>query len=36
LLHKLAVAHRNELEKSGPELARALQLILREAGRDAA
>jgi DNA-binding MarR family transcriptional regulator len=36
LLRKLVLAHRNELEKSGPELARALQSVLREARRDAA
>jgi DNA-binding MarR family transcriptional regulator len=36
LLRKLALAHRNELEKSGPELARALQSVLREARRNAA
>jgi DNA-binding MarR family transcriptional regulator len=36
LLRKLAVAHRNELEKSGPELARALQSVLKEARRNAA
>ena len=35
LLGKLAVAHRNELKKSGPELARALQLVVRQ-GRTAA
>jgi DNA-binding MarR family transcriptional regulator len=29
LLRKLALAHRNELEESGPELARALQSVLR-------
>jgi DNA-binding MarR family transcriptional regulator len=29
LLRKLALAHRNELEQSGPELARALQSVLR-------
>ena len=28
-LHRLAVAHREELEKSGPELARALSAVLR-------
>jgi len=28
-LHKLAVAHRTELEQSGPELARALNAVLR-------
>jgi DNA-binding MarR family transcriptional regulator len=30
LLRKLALAHRNELENSGPELARALQLVVRQ------
>ena len=29
LLRKLALAHRTELERSGPELARALNLVLR-------
>lgn len=29
VLHKLALAHRAELEVSGPELARALQSVLR-------
>jgi len=29
VLRKLALAHRNELERSGPELARALQSTLR-------
>lgn len=28
-LHKLALAHRNELEESGPELAKALAAVLR-------
>ncbi len=32
-LRKLALAHRAELERSGPELARALQSVLREARR---
>jgi DNA-binding MarR family transcriptional regulator len=36
LLRKLALAHRNEMEKSGPELARALQSVLREGRRSAA
>ncbi|HLI84543.1 MAG TPA: MarR family transcriptional regulator [Bryobacteraceae bacterium] len=36
LLHRLAVAHRTEMEKSGPELARALQSVLRHARRHAA
>ncbi|MBV8731437.1 MAG: MarR family transcriptional regulator [Acidobacteriia bacterium] len=36
LLRRLAVAHRNELEKSGPELARALQSVLRQRRRAAA
>jgi DNA-binding MarR family transcriptional regulator len=31
-LRRLAVAHRNELERSGPELARALSAVLRHAG----
>ncbi len=30
LLRRLALAHRNELEKSGPELARALHSVLRQ------
>lgn len=34
ILRKLALAHRSELERSGPELARALQSVLRE-GRKA-
>jgi DNA-binding MarR family transcriptional regulator len=29
LLHRLTVAHRNELEHAGPELARALAAVLR-------
>jgi DNA-binding MarR family transcriptional regulator len=36
LLRKLALEHRNELEKSGPELARTLQSVLRVARRSAA
>ena len=36
LLRRLAVAHRNELEESGPELARALESVLRHARRTAA
>jgi DNA-binding MarR family transcriptional regulator len=36
LLRKLAIAHRNELEKFGPELARALQSVLRQGRRNAA
>jgi DNA-binding MarR family transcriptional regulator len=35
-LRKLALAHREELESSGPELARALQEVLRHAGQKAA
>jgi DNA-binding MarR family transcriptional regulator len=31
ILRKLALAHRNELERSGPELARTLESILRYA-----
>ncbi|MBV8841873.1 MAG: MarR family transcriptional regulator [Bryobacterales bacterium] len=31
ILHKLALAHRNELERSGPELAKALNATLRHA-----
>jgi DNA-binding MarR family transcriptional regulator len=31
LLRKLAIAHRNELERSGPELAKALKSTLRHA-----
>ena len=31
-LRRLALAHRNELERSGPELARALNTVLRHAG----
>ncbi len=30
LLRKLALAHRNEMENSGPQLARALQLVVRQ------
>jgi len=33
LLRKLAVAHREELERTGPELARVLQSILRHSSR---
>ena len=29
-LRKLAIAHRNELERSGPELARVLESVLRD------
>ncbi|HEY7387316.1 MAG TPA: MarR family transcriptional regulator [Bryobacteraceae bacterium] len=36
LLRRLALAHRNELEKSGPHLARSLQSVLRQARRHAA
>jgi DNA-binding MarR family transcriptional regulator len=35
-LRKLALAHRTELEGSGPELARALRSVLRHAGGKAA
>ncbi len=35
-LRKLSVAHREELEKSGPELARVLQKVLRHARKAAA
>jgi DNA-binding MarR family transcriptional regulator len=30
LLRKLALAHRDEMENSGPQLARALQLVVRQ------
>jgi len=33
LLRKLAIAHREELERTGPELARVLQSILRHSSR---
>jgi DNA-binding MarR family transcriptional regulator len=33
ILRKLALAHRAELERSGPELARALKSVLREGKR---
>jgi len=33
ILHRLALAHRAELERSGPELARALHSVLREGKR---
>lgn len=36
ILRKLALAHRNELERSGPELARALQATLRHSSQKAA
>ncbi len=36
LLRRLALAHRAELEGSGPELARALQSVLRHSRRTAA
>jgi DNA-binding MarR family transcriptional regulator len=36
LLRRLALAHRNELEKSGPELSRALHALLRQGRRSAA
>lgn len=35
-LRKLALAHRAELETSGPELSRALQKVLRRAKKEAA
>src|SRR3954451_4832401 len=35
ILRKLALAHRTELERSGPQLARALSSVLRHAGRTA-
>ena len=35
-LRSLALAHRTELERSGPELARALRSVLRHAGRSGA
>jgi DNA-binding MarR family transcriptional regulator len=36
ILHRLALAHRTELERSGPELARALKSVLRHSRRVAA
>jgi DNA-binding MarR family transcriptional regulator len=36
ILRKLALAHRAELERSGPELARALKSVLREGRKVAA
>jgi DNA-binding MarR family transcriptional regulator len=36
LLRRLALAHREELEMAGPELARALQSVLRHSKRTAA
>ena len=36
ILRKLAIEHRTELERSGPELARALHSVLRHSGRTAA
>jgi DNA-binding MarR family transcriptional regulator len=36
LLRRLALAHRTELERSGPELARTLRSVLRPAGGKAA
>ena len=36
ILRKLAMEHRNELERSGPELARALHAVLRHSRRSAA
>jgi DNA-binding MarR family transcriptional regulator len=35
ILHELAVAHRTELERSGPTLARALQSVLRQSRKAA-
>lgn len=35
LLRKLSLAHRHELETSGPELARALRRVMRSVSRDA-
>jgi DNA-binding MarR family transcriptional regulator len=35
ILHRLAVAHRRELERSGPELARALNSVLRHSRKAA-
>jgi DNA-binding MarR family transcriptional regulator len=36
ILHKLALEHRTELERSGPELARALHSVLRHSRKNAA
>jgi DNA-binding MarR family transcriptional regulator len=36
VLHRLAVAHRTELERSGPELARALQSVLEQSRKGSA
>jgi DNA-binding MarR family transcriptional regulator len=36
MLRRLALAHRTELERSGPELARALQSVLRHSRKAAA
>ena len=36
ILRKLAIEHRTELERSGPELARALHSVLRHSRRNAA
>jgi DNA-binding MarR family transcriptional regulator len=36
VLRRLALAHRAELERTGPELARALQSVLREGRRNGA
>jgi DNA-binding MarR family transcriptional regulator len=36
ILRKLALAHRAELERSGPELARAMKSVLRAGGKVAA
>ena len=36
ILRKLAIEHRTELERAGPELARALHSVLRHSGRTAA
>jgi DNA-binding MarR family transcriptional regulator len=36
ILRRLALAHRTELERSGPELARALSAVLRHSRKEAA
>jgi len=36
LLQKLALAHREELERTGPELARSLNAVLRHSSREVA
>src|SRR5207244_3135759 len=33
ILRRLALAHRTELERSGPQLARSINTVLRHAGR---